>query len=437
MTRAARIAVRLLACGVIGCGGGLFSTAIAAGVRPAAEASVPPPAAWPKEAFRPVTAERIAALPRAEQPAWRAYIEASERRARALQRISDHEETTPRPDGPPLGARHTLGLRGERPGAWYTSAEAALIADRVAERQSAAGAWTKGVDYTRPGAPVRGADGIDVWSRGTLDNDATSAELRFLARMLGAGAGDGAGERAARWRRALERGLEYLLAAQYPNGGLPQIYPLAGGYHDAITFNDGSMIRALEILRDAAAGEGGYDTVSPAVRTQAARAFERGLACILAAQIELPGGRRTAWGQQHDALDLRPCAARNFEPVATSSGESAALVEFLISQPRPSPALVRAVDDAVAWLRGVALPDVVWDKEATSGSGLRPAPGSLLWARLYEIGTDRPVFGDRERRIHYAVTELASERRLGYGWYGSAPSRVLELYAAWRSRQPR
>ena len=61
-----------------------------------------------------------------------------------------------------------------------------------------------------------------------------------------------------------------------------------------------------------------------------------------------------------------------------------------------------------------------------SGNGLLAAPGAPpLWARLYEIGTDRPIFGDRDRTIHYDVTELSSERRLGYQWYGGWPQPVV------------
>ena len=49
-------------------------------------------------------------------------------------------------------------------------------------------------------------------------------------------------ERARPWRAAFQRGLEYIFAAQYPNGGFPQIYPLAGGYHDLPSPFDGSRV---------------------------------------------------------------------------------------------------------------------------------------------------------------------------------------------------
>jgi PelA/Pel-15E family pectate lyase len=114
--------------------------------------------------------------------------------------------------------------------------------------------------------------------------------------------------------------------------------------------------------------------------------------------------------------------------------ESAALVEFLMTLPRPSPALVRAIDEAAAWFSHVALRGVTWNRDATGGSGLGAAPGApLLWARLYEVGSDTPVFGDRDRSIHYAVTELSSERRLGYQWYGTWPQSTLDAYQKWCS----
>ena len=71
----------------------------------------------------------------------------------------------------------------------------------------------------------------------TLDNNSTTSELRFLAL-----AGDVAPD--PRYRAAFLRGLEYLHAAQFPNGCWPQVYPLQGGYHDAATFNDDASVNA-------------------------------------------------------------------------------------------------------------------------------------------------------------------------------------------------
>lgn len=387
-------------------------------------ASVDGPRDWPPDAYLPVTPDRVSRLPASEQAAWRAYLDASQRQARRLPALSAPESA---PAGPmstaPRGGRHSRGLPLEAAAGWYTSEEARTIADRVVARQTAVGAWTKGNDYTRLREKDGPADEVDVWSRGTLDNNATTAEMRFLARVIAADRS----QRTRAWRSAFLRALDYLFAAQYPNGGFPQVYPLAGGYHDAVTYNDSALRNALFVLSSVAERRPGYAFVPDAQRAKAEKRLRLGVACILASQIRAGDGRRTVWCQQHDALTLRPCAARTFEPIAACASESATLVEFLMTLSPRSPAIEAAIDDAVAWFSRVALHDLVWDRMSVAGSGLTKVPGApLLWARLYEIGNDRPVFGDRDRTIHYSVTELSSERRLGYAWYGTWPQRVLD-----------
>ena len=384
--------------------------------------AVEPARGWPDDAVLPLTVERVASLPAAQQAAWRSYLESSAERARALPPVAPGEDAPRGPMAtPPRGGRHTKGLAPDGVAAvWYATDDARAIADRVVEWQSSAGAWTKGIDYSRPPG---GGEPADVWSRGTFDNEATSAELRFLARVIAANDP----ERARPWRAAFLRGLAYIFDSQYPNGGFPQVYPLAGSYHDAITYNDSAMVRALEILRDVAERRTGYEFVPDAQRAEAAERLQRGVDCILATQIRTSDGRRTVWCQQHDALTGRPCAARNFEPIAASALESASICQFLASLPDATPALSSALDDAIAWFERVALHDVEWHRTSVSGNGLFAVPGAApLWARFYEIGTDKPIFGDRDRTIHYIVTELSSERRLGYQWYGVWPQPVVE-----------
>jgi PelA/Pel-15E family pectate lyase len=73
---------------------------------------------------------------------------------------------------------------------------------------------------------------------------------------------------------------------------------------------------------------------------------------------------------------------------------------------------------------------VAWDRKVTTGNGLIPQIGApALWARYYELGTGRPIFGDRDRTIHYVVTELSAERRNGYQWFNSHAESVLREYA--------
>jgi PelA/Pel-15E family pectate lyase len=263
---------------------------------------------------------------------------------------------------------------------------------------------------------------------GTLDNDATTTELRFLAQVASA-------PDAEAYRVSFLRGLEYLLAAQFPNGGWPQVWPLQGGYHDAITFNDGAITGALDLLQEVAGGKDGYAFVPESVRARAGASLTKGVACILATQIG-PPGRRTVWAQQHDALSLQPVAGRNYEPAAQCGSESAALVLFLMRLPRPSPAVVDAVHAAVTWFRKTAIHGMAYQRGAGGRRLIPVQDAGPLWARFYEIGTDRAVFGDRDKSIHDDVSEISAERRNGYSWYNPGPQQALQRYAAWSLSHP-
>jgi PelA/Pel-15E family pectate lyase len=385
-----------------------------------------PPKHWPQNAFTSVTEARLQTLPEGEREAWASYVRRSEEMAKTVVGSAAPEFSPSAPvAGPIVGAAHSKGLQLNADAKWYGSEEAARIADRVAGAQARTGGWTKGGDYTRDDV-LSAHQRNDVWSRGTLDNDATVAELRFLALCCQASAGrDGSFV----WRSAFLRGVEYLLASQYPNGGFPQIYPLVGGYHDAITYNDGAMVQALELLRDVSEARPPFTFVPGQVRTQCANAVAAGVACILNTQVRTAAGKLTAWGQQHDAFTLSPCAARNFEPIALSSAESASLVKFLM-EVRRTPEVTAAVDAAISWFKQVALHDVAWRRDSGE-SGLFESPGAVVWSRLYEIESGRPIFGDRDRTIHFSVTEISPERRNGYAWYGTWPKNVLAKYGAW------
>ena len=406
---------------------------LAAGV-PSLVRATEAPHAWPENAFRPVTVDRIAALPAAEQPVWRAYWEKSQSFAKALpaRDLVDHSSNQ-RLAGPPIGASYSQGVKLHAAAAWYASEEARRIADRVVNWQLPAGGWTKSGDYARDRQPSD--DHHDAWSSGTFDNDSTIYELRYLALVITAAEGDAAvrADRRQAWRGSFGRGLDYVLAAQYPNGGFPQVYPLVGWYHDAITYNDDAIVHILELLEDVCARQKEFAFVDPTLAARAAPALERGIGCVLATQLRDAAGHRTVWGQQHDALDLTPCAARNFEPISECSNESVGIVQFLMTVPNPSREIVAAVEGAMAWFPRHAIHGMKWIRRAPEGTDLQPAPGAPdLWARYYEIGTGKPIFGERDRRVYYSVAEISLERRNGYGWFNDRPDSLSRPYAKWK-----
>jgi PelA/Pel-15E family pectate lyase len=401
---------------------------------------------------QPLTRERIAALPPAQQPAWREYLERSERQTRADRAFLQNEMPTNGPEKP-AAPREVKGVKGidlDRPAAWYGQPEGRRIADIIVSFQTPAGGWSKNLDMTlsnrAPGEPFA-SDNTSVflaprdndlpqdthWNYiGTFDNDATITQLRFLARTVTAtGAGSGAA-----YRAAFLRGLDYILAAQYPNSGWPQVWPLEGGYHDAITMNDGAMLNILTLLRNVATGTNEFAFVPAETRDKAGVGFQRGLDCLLACQI-VADGRRTVWCQQHDALTLQPVSARNYEMPSQTSGESAQIVLFLMQLPHPGSNVVAAVRAAAAWFDATKLNNVAFKTDGTEGRMLVPAPGSgPIWSRYYEIGTDRPIFGDRDKSIHDNVNEISRERRQGYSWFNDNPKRVLEHFRRWSRDHP-
>jgi PelA/Pel-15E family pectate lyase len=397
----------------------------------------------------PLTPGRIATLPAAQQSAWIEYLKRSEAQRRADQAALQREmhsrgltNSTVPPSSRGVGSM-PLG----RSAAWYGMQAGLRVADIIVSFQTPSGGWSKNLDLAdHPRAAGEGfapdnssrfvaasdndAMQADRWSYvGTIDNSATTTELRFLARVITALPE----KQRAQYRASFERGIEYLLAAQNPNGGWPQVWPLQGGYHDAITFNDGAMLNVLSLLSDLSAGRGDFSFTSAELRSRASASAQRGLKCILDSQI-VAGGSRTVWCQQHDALTLLPTSARNYEMPALCSGESAGIVAFLMQQPSPDSNTVVAVKAAVAWFEQTQIRDVEFRKVDKQGRLLVPAHGKgPLWARYYEIGSNRPIFGERDKTIHDRVDEISMERRNGYAWFTDYPGDVLKKYQKWNA----
>lgn len=88
-----------------------------------------------------------------------------------------------------------------------------------------------------------------------------------------------------------------------------------------------------------------------------------------------------------------------------------------------------SVSAATAWLAARAIYGYTYD---ASGALIARAGAGPLWARFYEIGTDRPIFSDRDGVIRYNLSEVGQERRSGYAWYVTTPAATLARYEAWK-----
>lgn len=197
----------------------------------------------------------------------------------------------------------------KKPASWFTSNEAKPIAAHILSYQSDLGGWPKNIDTTA--APYSGTDRAKDLQP-TFDNGATTDELRFLARLYHATKDES-------YRAAFEKGFDYILKAQYPTGGWPQFYPPSTQYHRHITFNDDTMVRLMNFLRETYTSPI-YDFLDGGRNARARTAFDRGLECILKCQIKVEG-KLTGWCAQHDEQDYRPRPGRayNWSPSVAPS----------------------------------------------------------------------------------------------------------------------
>jgi PelA/Pel-15E family pectate lyase len=105
---------------------------------------------------------------------------------------------------------------------------------------------------------------------------------------------------------------------------------------------------------------------------------------------------------------------------------------------KPSEEIKQAVNSAMAWferskIEGYHLVSVEDPKNpAEKDKVLVAKPGSVIWARFYDIDTNEPFFSGRDGIKKKTIAEIDKERRVGYAWYGTWPAKLLEnKYLAW------
>lgn len=323
--------------------------------------------------------------------------------------------------------------------------EASAKTDPVAENmllyQRKIGGWPKAVgevkvDYNRVLSPAeRASTKEDDASKNdaTIDNNATSKEILYLLKAYKQ-------TQNKAYLLSAQKGIDYILLAQNANGGWPQYYPDSSLYRAAITYNDNAMINVMEVLQDVFTGAKDFDVIDSSYKNKAQVAINKGIDCILKTQITVDG-KLTAWAQQYDKNTLKPVMARKFELVGLASSESAAIVAFLMRQKNPSPEIKKAIEAAVIWFDEVKIKGYnfvhIDDPKQPKGKDavIKADPNSTIWARYYEIGTNKPFFSGRNSVKVYSVAEIENERRAGYAWYGIWPQKVLdEAYPKWKKQ---
>ena len=318
----------------------------------------------------------------------------------------------------------------------YAQQSADSIADKMLVYQLGNGGWPKQledksvVNYDLALTPallakIKATKNLHA----TFDNEATSREVIYLIKAYKK-------TQNKAYLAAVEKGLDYILSAQYTNGGWPQYYPDQSAYRSEITYNDDAMINVLNILQDIATQTNDFDVVNPAYIKRAQKAVAKGIDCILNTQVK-QNGVLGIWAAQYDKDSMLPAKARSFEPAALSTSESVGIVRFLMRIKNPSAKERNAITAAVKWFDTYKIVAYRFDRLKSPETNTKTAAlvadlTAIVWARFYDLDSNKQIFGDRGNTIKTKLEELSPERRNGYAWYGNWGQKLIEKeYPKW------
>jgi hypothetical protein len=221
----------------------------------------------------------------------------------------------------------------------------------------------------------------------------TSEASQFLLRLY-------LEKRDPKYKPALERAVNFVLESQYPSGGWPQRWPADPNYpayQSYITFNDDVAAENVKFLTMV------YQHLGD---TRALDAIHRGMNIYLLTQ---QGAPQAGWALQY-TLDLKPAAARTYEPNALHTATTASNVEQLMSFYRMTGdrKFLSRIPEALAWLESVRLPE---------------PRGGRSHPTFVELGTNRPIY------VHRRGSNVVNGE---YHWDYS-PEATLGHYNAFRN----
>jgi len=322
----------------------------------------------------------------------------------------------------------------------YKKHEITKIADNILLFQKSNGGWAKNYDMlavlTEEQKEIVKKHKSSVNT--TFDNGTTYNQTEYLAKAYYI-------TKDERYKEGFLKGLNFIIKAQYPNGGWPQFYPDTSGYQKYITFNDGAMIGIMKLLKKIVDGEKEYSFIDSMLLDKVRTSFNKGIECILNCQIT-ENNKLTAWCQQHDNISFKPVGARTFELPSICNMESAEIVDFLMSLENPNERVINSVKSAVRWFEeskiyGIRVETIraektefIYHTTDIDKVVVQDSTAPPIWTRFYELETHRPLFANRDGIKVYSMDKVERERRTGYAWYTYAPQSILDKYIDWLSR---
>ncbi len=321
---------------------------------------------------------------------------------------------------------------------WFELPEAVRIANNLLIAQKEYGGWEKNINFHKIFSHYEKGEFLDNknYVGATIDNDATTTEIRFLARTHSK-------HNDKRYHDAVMKGIDYLLEMQYDNGGWPQFYPAKNDgthYSRHITFNDNAMTNVLYLLKDIYNDHNDFKSIKidNDYKEKIKLAFDKGIESILETQI-IVDGKPTVWCAQHHNITLLPVGARTYELPSFSGSESADIVKFLMDLDNPSQKVIDAVNGAVKWFKeykimGIRVDYIIDEDGKRDRVVVEDENAPAIWARFYDLESVEPFFCSRDGIKRKKMSEITQERRGGYGWYTYAPQLVIDKYEKWLTR---
>lgn len=209
------------------------------------------------------------------------------------------------------------------------------------------------------------------YGNATFDDQVTTDAATFLLRLY-------VEKLDSKYKPALDRAIQFVLESQYPIGGWPQRYPLRfefskGGkpdYTSYLTFNDDVAWENISFLILCYQVLGEQRLLDP---------IRRGMSFFLVSQ---QGAPNPGWALQY-ALDIKPAAARTYEPLALSTHTTASNIDHLITfyEMTGETKFLARVPEAIEWLERVRLP--------------KPDAKGRTHPTFVELETNRPLYVHR------------------------------------------
>lgn len=269
---------------------------------------------------------------------------------------------------------------------YYQAAEKA--ADALIAGEIPTGGWNYFIDFGGPEATKHFYDTLGAnawrleefqhyWGNATFDDNGTAESLKFILRLYEE-------KMDPKYGAEVRRDVDFILKSQYPSGGWPQRWPLKhefvhhglADYTSYITFNDdvtaenvGYLIMANEVLQD--------PRLLPAIH--------RGMDIYLLTQ---QGEPQPGWALQYTPDDLKPAAARSYEPKALATHTTASAIKQLLHfyQLTGDTRYIARIPEALDWLESVRLPPSLVKNGKQYPTFVEIGTGKVLW--LHRIGSN-------------------------------------------------